>query len=51
MFGLDRETPITARTYDQLCLDMAIVRECIERICSAPPDQTPTVLYAQGRIL
>jgi acetoin utilization deacetylase AcuC-like enzyme len=44
MFGLDRETPITHLTYSQLCLDMAILRNCIDHVCSGAQ---PSVLYAQ----
>ncbi len=43
MFGLDRETPITSLTYSQLCLDMAIVRRCIDHVCS----NENAVVYAQ----
>ncbi len=49
MFALDRETPITCLTADQLRFDMAVVRECVERVTksSQQQDASPTVLYAQ----
>jgi acetoin utilization deacetylase AcuC-like enzyme len=57
VFALDRETPITRHTRSQLCFDMAVVRECVDRIVASATAMTgeeknnnhasPALLYAQ----
>jgi acetoin utilization deacetylase AcuC-like enzyme len=60
VYALDRETPITRHTRSQLCFDLAVVRECVERVVASAVtgeekknnnnnnnNAPPALLYAQ----
>ncbi len=49
VYALDRETPVTRFTRSQLRYDMAVVRECVDRLVASVGEKraAPAVLYAQ----